>query len=273
MTTRADDSALLTALRRLQANPSAGFAERVLARVGRTEPAEVDEVDEFVVADGPTGELFVAFNRTGICHVLAAELVDGDPDLFSTRHRQRFGRAVRPALKAPDGLAAALRSGRSTTLAFDLRGLSDFERAVLAKAADIPRGEVRPYGWVAREIGRPKAVRAVGSALGRNPVPVLIPCHRVVRADGQIGQYAFGSPMKRALLGSEDLDVGATEAQASRGLRYVGSDTTKIFCFPSCHHAKRITAPHQVRFRHAGQAADAGYRPCSDCRPANALSA
>lgn len=270
MTTRADDGALLTALRRLQANPSAGFAELVLARVGRTEPGEVDE---FVVADGPTGELFVAFNRTGICHVLAAEIVAGDPVLFATRHRQRFGRAVRPALKAPGGLAAALRSGRSTTLAFDLRGLSDFERAVLAKAADIPRGEVRPYGWVAREIGRPKAVRAVGSALGRNPVPVLIPCHRVVRADGQIGQYAFGSPMKRALLGSEDLDVGATEAQASRGLRYLGSDTTKIFCFPSCHHAKRITAPHQVRFRHAGQAADAGYRPCSDCRPADALSA
>ena len=69
---------------------------------------------------------------------------------------------------------------------------------MLTKTLEIPSGEVRPYGWVAREIGRPKAVRAVGSALGRNPVPVLIPCHRVVRSDGHVGNYGLGVPMKRA---------------------------------------------------------------------------
>ena len=67
---------------------------------------------------------------------------------------------------------------------------NEFERAVLEKALEIPRGEVRPYSWIASEIGRPKAVRAVGSALAHNPVPLVMPCHRVVRADGMIGQYS-----------------------------------------------------------------------------------
>ena len=66
------------------------------------------------------------------------------------------------------------------------------------KALEIPRGEVRPYGWIAAEIGRPKAVRAVGTALGHNPVPLIVPCHRVVRSDGMIGQYSLGGPQQQA---------------------------------------------------------------------------
>ena len=88
---------------------------------------------------------------------------------------------------------------------YDLSGLSPFERAVLTKTLEIPLGEVRPYGWVAREIGRPRAVRAVGSALGRNPVPVLIPCHRVVRSDGALSGYRWGVRRKRTLLERETL--------------------------------------------------------------------
>lgn len=91
---------------------------------------------------------------------------------------------------------------------FDLSGLTEFERAVLEKTLEIPPGQVRSYAWVAREIGRPRAVRAVGSALARNPIPVLIPCHRVVRSDGVIGQYgAGGTAAKRAILESEGVDT------------------------------------------------------------------
>src|SRR2546425_10684195 len=75
---------------------------------------------------------------------------------------------------------------------FDVRGLTAFEQAVWRKTREIPRGEVRPYGWVAREIGRPAAVRAVGTALANNPIPYFIPCHRVVRTDGHIGNYGGG---------------------------------------------------------------------------------
>ena len=136
------------------------------------------------------------------------------------------------------------------------------------KALEIPRGEVRPYGWVAAEIGRPKAIRAVGTALGHNPVPLIVPCHRVVRTDGTIGQYSLGGPgNKRAILRSEGLDPDGMEALAAAGVRYLGSDTTRIVCLPTCRAARRITAPHVVRFRSMRAAVESGYRPCRICRP------
>jgi O-6-methylguanine DNA methyltransferase len=67
-------------------------------------------------------------------------------------------------------------------------------RALNNVSLEIPPGEVRPYSWIAREIGRPGAVRATGSALAKNPVPLLIPCHRVVRSDGRIGKYSATCP-------------------------------------------------------------------------------
>ena len=121
---------------------------------------------------------------------------------------------------------------------------------------------------IAREIGNPGAVRAVGTALGRNPVPVLIPCHRVVRTDGRIGSYAYGSPMKRSLLKHEGLDPEAIETQARRGVRLVGSDTTRIYCYPTCRHAKRINDAHRIEFASEASAIDEGYRACKVCRPA-----
>ena len=68
--------------------------------------------------------------------------------------------------------------------------LTEFEWQVLAAAATIPYGETRTYQWVARQIGRPKAVRAVGQALRKNPYPLIIPCHRVIKKDGSSGGYA-----------------------------------------------------------------------------------
>ena len=83
----------------------------------------------------------------------------------------------------------------------DLSFVSPFEQAVLAACRAIPRGEVRTYADLAAAVGRPGAARAVGNAMRRNPVPLLVPCHRVVRRDGTIGQYSMGGPeMKRRLL-------------------------------------------------------------------------
>jgi O-6-methylguanine DNA methyltransferase len=158
-------------------------------------------------------------------------------------------------------------AGVRSNVHFDLRGLSEFERAVLLKALEIPRGEVRPYAWIAREIGRPKAVRAVGTALGHNPVPLLIPCHRVVRSDGRIGDYALGSDAKRAILRAEGVEPADLETLARAGVRYYGSDTTHIFCFPTCRHARRVTDKHRVLFHGEEEALRAGYRPCKVCRP------
>ncbi len=113
----------------------------------------------------------------------------------------------------------------------------------------------------------------MGSALGRNPVPVLIPCHRVVRSDGQIGNYGLGVPMKRALLSAEGVDLERLERLADAGTRYVGSDTTGVFCVPSCVHARAVRADHEVHFRTETAATAAGYRPCTHCTPVSVRSA
>lgn len=100
---------------------------------------------------------------------------------------------------------AAYFVGRGTCFSTrcDLSGLSPFTRAVLRITAKIPYGEVRSYEWVARKLGKPRAVRAVGNALARNPIPIIIPCHRIVRSDGTIGGFALGTAWKRRLLALE----------------------------------------------------------------------
>jgi len=224
--------------------------------------------DAYAALETPIGSVFVAYTKAGV----AALMRSTSADAFEESYRRRFGRSVRREPTLPTGLARAVMqqlSGKGQpTLPVDLRRLSEFERAVLLKALEIPRGEVRPYGWVAREVGHPKAVRAVGSALKRNPVPLLIPCHRVVRSDGRIGAYVFGEETKRAVLTTEGVDVEALEDLARSGVRYYGSDTTGVFCFPTCRHARRITTRHRVPFGSAAEAAAAGYRPCRVCRPA-----
>lgn len=88
-------------------------------------------------------------------------------------------------------------------VAFDLTGASDFTRRVLDATRAIPYGEVRTYGEVAAMIGTPGATQAVGNALGMNPIPIVIPCHRVVRSDGSMGSYTGGVNIKRVLLDIE----------------------------------------------------------------------
>lgn len=98
--------------------------------------------------------------------------------------------------------------GRSFSVALDLATLKPFQRAVLTAIRKIPFGETRTYGWVAREIGNPKAARAVGQALHTNPIPIILPCHRVIASDGSLGGYGGGVPMKQKLLKLEGALLG-----------------------------------------------------------------
>ena len=132
----------------------------------------------------------------------------------------------------------------------------------------VPAGQTRPYSWIAREAGSPRAVRAVGSVLARNPVPLLVPCHRVVLADGHIGDYLFGTARKEALLRAEDVDLDEVSALADEGVHFLGCNTTGVVCFPTCHNARRITPSHRQGFRTVARAVREGYRPCRHCRPA-----
>jgi len=231
---------------------------------------QVGLVESYAALETPIGPAFVVYNDYGVSAVMRAP---SEAD-FERQFRRRFGRSLRRLPALPTELRRLLHQSligtKGASPRLDLRRLSEFERAVLLKVRQIPRGEVRPYAWVAREIGSPKAVRAVGSALGRNPIPLLIPCHRVVRSDGNAGEYIFGSEAKRTVLATEGVDVQELEELVRSGTRYYGSDTTRVYCFPTCRNARRITARHRVPFGSTKAAAAAGYRPCLVCRPAQA---
>lgn len=95
---------------------------------------------------------------------------------------------------------------RRFDLPLDPRG-TEFDRAVLAEVARVGFGEVRTYGEIARAVDRPTASRAVGAANGRNPLPIVVPCHRIVGAGGRLTGYGGGLPLKEALLALEGIDV------------------------------------------------------------------
>lgn len=214
--------------------------------------------------ESPIGRVVVTFSPRGVSSL---DVVDG----FEERYAQRFGRALIRA-EAPSAwanrISEAIERGRPGKLPVDLGSVTDFQADVLRTTATIPKGEVRPYGWVAREINHPKAVRAVGSAVARNPIPLIIPCHRVVRTDGHIGNYSLGGPHnKLELLTHEGARPTRLEELASHRIRVQGNSSTGIYCHPTCHAIRRSKTANVVDFRSGAEAEDAGFRPCRLCRP------
>jgi len=176
------------------------------------------------------------------------------------------GRARPPLSRAAKRLAGRARQelfdylrGRRAffSVPVDFSGVRPFQRKVLELTHRIPFGETRTYSWIARAIGHPDARRAVGTALGRNPVPIIVPCHRVLRSDGGLGGYAFGLDMKSRLLGLE---------RSTPVLE--GCSTTGVVCRVGCPAAQRMRDDSRVVFASVDDACSVGYRPCTICRPA-----
>jgi len=138
----------------------------------------------------------------------------------------------------------------------DLSRLSDFDRAALQIASQIPYGEVRTYKWIAEQLGKPDAARAVGGAMAANPVPLIVPCHRVVKTDGGLGGYSFGLIQKETLLNLER----STSP-------YIGCASTRIFCRKGCARERRIREGGRIHFASGAGAQASGYRACRVCRP------
>ena len=172
------------------------------------------------------------------------------------------GRGRRHAEQARHELAEYL-AGRRTffTVAVDLAGVGEFQGRVLAEAERIPFGQVTSYSDLARRIRHPRAARAVGNALGANPVPVIVPCHRVIRGDGSWGHYAFGGALKTRLL----------ELERTTPL-LIGCTSTRIVCRRGCAHEQRIGEHGRVVFASVADAASVGYRACKACKPRDAAA-
>jgi len=210
-------------------------------------------------------DVWVAFNSDGI-RMITARSADDLHERYAKRYGRDLQRAAIPeALKRE--VAAALSGHGVSTPHVDIGEASELEIAVQRALTSIPVGEVRTYAWVAQQSGNPRAIRAVASYCAKNVVPFVVPCHRVVPSSGGVGKYAFGSKLKRELLAREGVDVDALDELAGEGVRYIGSKTTKIYCFPTCRDARRIREENRVPFHRAGEAEQKGFRPCRRCRP------
>jgi len=233
--------------------------EQAPSSLGRRVLEGAGLADQRARMSSPIGDFWVLFNSRGL-----RSLVRVDRILPAVRE-------VELPAELAQRLEAALR-GRRAELEFDLRGRGEFERLVLAKTVQIPYGEVRSYAWVAAEIGRPGAVRAVGTALGHNPIPIFIPCHRVVRSDWSIGQYSGGGPKaKRALLLHEGVKLDWLGGLGRRGVRVLGDPSGTHYCLPVCARVAAFGLP-PIEFSSADLARAAGYEPCPACRPGGSAS-
>jgi methylated-DNA-[protein]-cysteine S-methyltransferase len=176
-------------------------------RFAATAPADV----AYALHDSPVGRLVLAATPRGVVRI-AYELPNGGLDTVLQSLATRLSPRI---LEAPARLDPARReleeyfAGRRTRfdLPVDLSLVASFGRRVLGATSRIPFGETRTYAQVAALAGSPAGARATGNALGANPVPIVVPCHRVTRTGGGLGGYTGGLDIKRALLAVEGIAV------------------------------------------------------------------
>jgi methylated-DNA-[protein]-cysteine S-methyltransferase len=157
--------------------------------------------------DTPVGPLLLAASDRGLCAISFGSSLDN----FLRRVERR---GFRPA-RSPEPVRQVVQQlreyfagrRRRFDVTVDLAGQTPFQRQVLEAAARVPAGSVASYGDIARAIGRPTAPRAVGAALGQNPVPIVVPCHRIIGSDGGLHGYGGGLDVKEKLLRLEGAPI------------------------------------------------------------------
>jgi methylated-DNA-[protein]-cysteine S-methyltransferase len=181
--------------------------ELVVLQARLAEAAEERDLLDLSIrtVDGPFGPLLLAATPRGLVRIAFAledhdAVVDDLAGAVSPRIL-RTSRRTDDAARQLDEYFAGVR--RAFELPIDLQLVRGFRRAVVTHLAEIPYGTTESYAAVAKAAGNPAAVRAAGSACRHNPLPVIVPCHRVIRSDGTIGQYLGGVEVKRALLAME----------------------------------------------------------------------
>jgi len=189
-----------------EVEPPQYLVPRILAHIAALRGGYTSTVsDGLARIASPIGDLFIAWRPSGISYIAIdrGEAIDE----IRERAQRRLRRAVTIASEAPawirDAVATFFATWAVDLSRVDISNLTTFEQAALRKAAQIPPGEVRSYGWIAREIGRPQSARAVGQAMARNPVALFFPCHRVVDAAGALHNYGYGVEVQERILKME----------------------------------------------------------------------
>jgi methylated-DNA-[protein]-cysteine S-methyltransferase len=167
---------------------------------------------DYAIAATPIGRLLLVANETGLARIE----FDGRWSYAELGPGWREGSALLDrARRELDDYFAGTRRGFTLPLA---PTGTEFQRRVWNALLEIPYGRVESYAALARRIGAPAAVRAVGAANGRNPLPIVVPCHRVVGADGSLTGFGGGLPLKQRLLALEGADPASVRADAQAAL-------------------------------------------------------
>jgi methylated-DNA-[protein]-cysteine S-methyltransferase len=224
-------------------------------------------IARFGIIDSPVGRLFIADGPRGI---LAIHFMDGKGLEPLAALRGKFDIVEDQA--AAERIGGEIRrfiAGDHTALKHDIDlslVKSDFKRRALTKLCKVPLGSVVTYQGLASAIGAPDGQRAIGNAMGSNPVPIYVPCHRVIKSDLSIGNYGGGVERKLKLLRAEGFTVGKDLRMPARAV--MGHQRTHIYCRPQCSAAQRADMGRCYIFADSERARSAGLRACKLCHPA-----
>jgi O-6-methylguanine DNA methyltransferase len=241
---------------------SRGKVNKALKRIRRPEAA-------VGVVKSSLGNLLVAMSARGIVlnHYLedtsnvTAAVAKLRLEFDPVEDRRAVGDVGEEVNRYLTGGAKALRQNVDLTLAGNA-----FQKKVLERLQTVPRGALISYQALGAAVGSASSARAVGNALHNNPVPIYVPCHRVISSDGHIGGYGGGAERKLQLLRSEGFAVDRDTASIG-GTTVSGHRGTKIYCRLGCRTAARVDRARILFFADPGHAQRAGMRPCKICRP------
>lgn len=236
--------------------------DSALKRVRRPETA-------IGVVKSPLGDLLVAMTDQGI---VLNHYVVNHGDLAAIIEKVRLQLDLVEDPRAVKEVGAEIRrylAGEEKALhqSIDLSlAASPFQQKVLRKLQEIPRGAVVSYQALGAAAGAPRGARAVGNAMHNNPVPIYVPCHRVIASDGGLGGYGGGAGRKLQLLRSEGFALRDGDVKLPDNSMW-GHRGTKIYCRTDCRTAVRVDRSRILIFAAAQDARHAGLRPCKVCRP------
>jgi O-6-methylguanine DNA methyltransferase len=243
-----------------------GFAH---ARLGPALDRIRRPMARMAMVDSRIGALLAAQSPRGL---LALRFMDSDDSAdFVAALRRRFDLVEDAALGAEigDEIEGLMRgnSAAVTARAVDLTLVaSAFQRRALARLRRVPAGSVISYQGLAAAIGMPSAQRAIGNTVAANPVPIYVPCHRVIRSDGSLGNYGGGPERKLQLLRAEGFGVDRQRRVPPEAV--YGHWRSHIFCRPTCSAVRRGERRQWLIFANSQGAQRFGMRACKLCQPA-----
>ena len=219
------------------------------------------------VIPSPVGRLLVAESDRGLAAIHFLFISGGERTLELLRKKFDLIENEPSARRIKKEIDRVFEGGiDATAQPVDLSLVeSDFQRRAYTLLRKVPAGAVITYQGLAATAGHPDAQRAIGTSMATNPIPIFVPCHRVIKSDGTIGNYGGGVDNKIKLLRAEGFEVGRDLRLPSRAV--MGHRHTKIFCRPGCSAARRADPNNALLYADSGHARHEGLRACKLCKP------